>query len=102
MRRQNVRASKPDCLGHPEAAVLAAPLVERRVRNPVPAAKIHDLHPGIRLLEDLDDLRLAEPTLPHDDDLLGRRHELLTGTPQWGKVRGISTSPDDSVPVDTD
>jgi len=39
------------------------------------------------LLQNPDDLLLAESALPHDDGLLGRRHELLTGIPGGGKVK---------------
>lgn len=43
---------------HP--AVLRLPLVVRRLRDPVLAAQLADAHPGVRRLQDRDDLRLRE------------------------------------------
>jgi hypothetical protein len=40
------------------------------------------------LLKNPNDLFLGESTLPHDDGLLGRRHELIAGIPGGGKVNG--------------
>src|SRR5581483_5944072 len=57
---------QPPCFAHVHAAVLRLPSVIARSCDPMPPAQLSRLHPGLRLLQDGDDLFFAESTLAHD------------------------------------
>src|SRR6516162_5443543 len=52
-------------VGYLHAGVLRTPRVERRVADPVLAAQLNDRDARLVLLQHLDDLLLAEPSLAH-------------------------------------
>src|SRR5690606_15130898 len=69
------------------AAVLRLPLVVRRRADPGLPAQVLDRNPGITLLEDRDDLGLAELRLLHGTSWLRRcQKALLLGCPGLGEA----------------
>src|SRR5215469_17138849 len=56
---------QPAGVGHLHAAVLRTPRVKRRIADPVLAAQLDDRNARLVLLQHLDDLLLAEPSLAH-------------------------------------
>src|SRR3954467_11578070 len=56
---------QPPRAGLAEPAIPCAPPVEGRFRNAMPLADFRHLQPGFALTQDLEDLLLCEPALPH-------------------------------------
>src|SRR5690606_19746630 len=74
------------------AAVFRLPLVVRRRTDPGSPAQVLDRHPGITLLEDRDDLGLAELRLLHGTSWLERcQKALLLGCPGSGGAYASSS-----------
>src|SRR5512138_2052898 len=74
------------------AAVFRLPLVVRRRANAGLPAQVLDRHPGITLLEDRDDLGLAELRLLHGTSWLERcQKALLLGCPGSGGAYALGS-----------
>lgn len=77
------------CFRDQHAAELGAPLVKGRVAEAAVAAQLLDRHAGLGLLEETNDLFLAESVLLHVRHSPGGRRTSLTSDwyGWWGQVR---------------
>ena len=82
---QGLQASR---LGHFQATVLRAPLIERDIRDSMFAAEVLDLDPGIGLFQDSNDLLFGVARLLHERllSLTERKSEVYSGRDLGGKV----------------
>lgn len=65
LRDPGLQILQPVQLGYCHAAIFGFPLVQRRIGQPTPAAKLRQLAASSLLLQNPDDLFPSERCLPH-------------------------------------